>query len=127
MRKKFIAYEGEKLVVEWYFNDKGRSEAKEYFKELTLDRMTKTLYLFRLLADSGKVFNAEKFRYEGDQIYAIKSSADRFLCFFFEGAKVIITNAYEKKSAKMPQKEKQKALKMKDAYIKRYKQGTYYD
>ena len=28
---------------------------------------------------------------EGDGIYAFKTHYDRFLCFFFEGAKVIVT------------------------------------
>lgn len=83
--------------------------------------------MFFLLGDIGKIFNEEKFRNEGDQIYAIKASADRFLCFFFDGSKLIITNAYEKKTAKMPQKEKQRALKAKADYTKRFKDGNYYD
>jgi hypothetical protein len=56
-----------------------------------------------------------------------KSFFDRFFCFFFDGAKIIVTNAYEKKSAKMPPKEKDKALKAKANYIKRVKEGSYYD
>jgi len=75
----------------------------------------------------GKIVNKEKFRYEGDRIYAFKISPDRFLCFFFEGAKIIITNAYTKKTTKMPQKEKQRALKAKEDYIKRYGGGKYYE
>ncbi len=72
-------------------------------------------------------FIIEKFRYEGDQIYAIKLITDSFLCFFYDGAKIIVTNAYEKKFDKMPASEKQKALKAKDDYIMRCKKGTYYD
>ncbi|HBR70835.1 TPA: hypothetical protein DIC20_02565 [Candidatus Dependentiae bacterium] len=49
------------------------------------------------------------------------------LCFFFDGAKIIIVHAYEKKSQKMPPGEKQKALKAKTDYIKRNNGGTYYD
>ncbi len=56
-----------------------------------------------------------------------KPSPDRFLCFFYDGAKIIITNAYVKKIAKMPIKEKKKALKSKADYMKRYKGGTYYE
>lgn len=62
-----------------------------------------------------------------DQIYAFKPAPDRFLCFFFDGAKVIITNAYEKKTTKMPAREKQKALKARADYITRCKRGDYYD
>ena len=75
----------------------------------------------------GAISDEEKFRNEGDQIYAFKTSDDRFLCFFFDGAKVIITNAYEKKTKKMPPREKQRALKAKSDYTKRSKTGDYYD
>ena len=83
--------------------------------------------MFRLLGDSGKIFNKEKFRNEDDQIYAFKTSDDRFLCFFFDGAKVVITNAYEKKTQKMPAREKERALKAKADYTKRIKDGIYYE
>lgn len=127
MKKKIIAYEGKEYTIEWYFNDKEKSEAFAYFESLSDDRQKKLARLLLLLGDSGKIFNQEKFRYEGDQIYVFKPSPDRFFCFFFDGSKVIITNAYEKKSAKMPVKEKEKALKAKENYIKRVKGGIYYD
>ena len=127
MKKKIIAYEGKEYIIEWYFNDRGKSEAFVYFESLSDDRQKRLARLLTLLGDSGKIFNQEKFRYEGDQIYAFKPSPDRFFCFFFDGAKVIVTNAYEKKSAKMPVKEKDKALKAKENYIKRIKEGSYYD
>jgi phage-related protein len=127
MDKKFIAFEGEKYLIEWYFNDNEKSEALAYFKSLSDDRQKKFSYLLSVMGDAGKLFNEEKFRHEGDQIYVFKPSSDRFFCFFFDGAKIIITNAYEKKSAKMPQKEKEKALKARAIYIKRTKEGSYYD
>jgi hypothetical protein len=127
MKKKIIAYEGKEYIIEWYFNDREKSEAFNYFESLSDDRQKKFARLLLLLGDSGKIFNQEKFRYEGDQIYVFKPSPDRFFCFFFDGSKVIITNAYEKKSAKMPTKEKEKALKAKENYIKRVKGETYYD
>jgi hypothetical protein len=125
MKKKIIAYEGKEYIIEWYFNDREKSEAFAYFESLPGDRQKKFAHLLLLLGDAGKIFNQEKFRYEGDQIYAFKPSPDRFFCFFFDGSKVIITNAYEKKSAKMPAKEKEKALKAKENYIKRVKGGIY--
>lgn len=127
MKKQIIAYEGREYLIEWYFSDKGKSEAFAYFESLPGDRQKKFAHLLMLLGDSGKIFNQEKFRHEGDQIYVFKPSPDRFFCFFFDGAKVIVTNAYEKKSAKMPPKEKEKALRSKEDYAKRVKKGTYYD
>ena len=126
MKKIFLAYKGDEFVIEWYFDSRGKSDVFEYYKELPFERQKKVVHLFYLLGDVGKIFNEEKFRHDGDQIYAIKVSSDRFLCFFFDGSKVIVTNAYEKKMAKMPQREKQKALKFKEDYIKRCKKGVYY-
>jgi|SRR3990172_5111658 len=127
MKQTTIAYKGKEYLIEWYFNDRGKSDAFAYFESLPHDRQKKFAHLLLLLGDSGKIFNQEKFRYEGDQIYVFKPSPDRFFCFFFDGSKVIITNAYEKKSAKMPAKEKERALKAKNDYIKRVKGETYYD
>ena len=127
MKESFTVYCGNKFTLEWYFDAQGTSQAFEYFTGLTRDRQKKIIHLFCLLGDIGKIFNEEKFRHEGDQIYALKASADRFLCFFFDGAKIIITNAYEKKTAKMPPNEKKQALKTKNDYIKRSNDGDYYD
>lgn len=118
---------GDKLSLEWYFDERGKSQALDFFEKLSFTKKKKVFYLLRLLGTRGEILNKEKFRFEGDKIYAIKASQDRFLCFFYDGAKIIITNAYEKKSNKMPKKEKLKALKMKDSYVKRCREGRYYE
>ncbi len=33
--KEYIAYKGEAFTVEWFFNEKGKSEALDYFEALT--------------------------------------------------------------------------------------------
>ena len=127
MKKAFIAYQGEEFIIEWYFDDKGNSPALEYYKELSEQQKNKLNYLFNVLSNSGSIRNEEKFRYEGDQIYAFKPAPDRFLCFFYEGSKVIVTNAYVKKTDKMPPREKTKAVNAKMDYIKRCNKGAYYE
>lgn len=127
MKKEFIAYEGEEFTIEWYYDAKGKSPAREYYKELSHEQKEKLEFLFRMLGDTGKIRSEEKFRNEDDKIYAFKPKPDRFLCFFYQGGKVIVTNAFEKKQDKMPPREKEKALKFKDDYIKRCKGGTYYE
>ena len=127
VKKEFIAYQGKQFTIEWYFDTRGKSDAQKYFETLPRERQKKLAHLFFLLGDMGNLFNREKFRYEGDQIYALKPSPDRFLCFFFDGSKVIVTNAYEKKSDKMPPNEKKIALKAKEDYTKRCKEENYYD
>jgi len=127
LQKQYIAYEGDEFTIEWYFDDRGNSYALEYFDSLPTERKKKVLHLFKLMGDVGKIYNEEKFRYEGDQLYAFKPAPDRFLCFFFDGAKIIVVSAYEKKMAKMPVREKDRALKAKKDYEERSKKGKYYD
>lgn len=127
MTKKFTAVEGDKYAIEWYFDLRGRSDPLEYFQGLSDARKKKALYLMKLVADRGKVFNKELFNFEKDKIFAIKPAPDRFLCFFYTGAKLIITNAYEKKTQKMPSREKERASKAREDYMMRCNKGTYYE
>ena len=76
------------------------------------------LFLFR---------NKEKFINEGEKVYAFKPQPDRFFCFFFIGAKIIITNAHEKKTSKKSPREFAKAVIAHEDYIIRTKQGKYYE
>lgn len=126
-KKIYIAYEGPQFTIEWYFTAKGQSQALEYFESLSPERKRKLSSLLIAMASMGKIFNEEKFIHEGDKIYAFKPTPDRFLCFFFTGAKIIITSAYEKKTNKMPVREKARALKYKEDFLKRIKEGGYYE
>ena len=125
--KNYIVFKGNKYTVEWYFNDNDNSQSKDYFLELDKKQKASLFALIKLLDDQGQLKNKEKFNYEGDSIYAFKPTPDRFLCFFYEGNKIIITNAFRKKQQKLPSSEKTKALKSKKDYNDRVKKGTYYD
>jgi phage-related protein len=122
-----IAYEGSEFTIEWYCNSKGHSQALEYFEEQPKDKQRKLLNLFRLMGEQGKIFDETKFRNEGDGIYAFKPQPDRYLCFFFRGKKIIVTNVFIKKTQKLPQNEKDQALKAYQSYEKRVKEGEYYE
>ncbi len=125
--KQYIAYKGNEFSIEWYFDMRGQSLALEYFKKQPLNKQRKVLNLFRLMGDQGKIFDETKFRNEEDKIYAFKPQPDRYLCFFFRGKKIIVTNAFTKKSQKMPKGEKELAVKAYQSYEKRIKEGTYYE
>ena len=127
MSKKYIAYAGDTLTIEWYHDDSGKSGALHYFQKLPISQKKKLAHLFQLLANIGTIRNEQKFRNEGDKIFAFKPAPDRFLCFFYEGGKVIVTNAFVKKTNKLPKREKEKAIKARQDYIKRCKRGTYYE
>lgn len=125
--KEYIAYQGSVFTIEWYFDSKGEAQALEYFEKQPKDKQRKLLNLLRLMGDHGKIFDETKFRNEDDKIYAFKPQPDRYLCFFVKGKKIILTNAFTKKTQKLPQGEKELALKAFQSYEKRIKEGTYYE
>lgn len=127
MTREYIAYEGSEFTIEWYYDDKGKSQALEYFENLDEDHQRKLLMLFQLMGDIGKIRNREKFNFEDDQIYAFKPMPYRFLSFFFTGRKIIVTNAFVKKQQKLPKNEKKKALNCKQNYEIRVEEGEYYE
>ena len=127
MKPGFIVYKGTAFTIEWYADERGHSEALRYYESLPVERRVKLMKLLRIMGEVGKIFNTTKFRSEGDQIFAFKPQPDRFLCFFFSGRKIIITNGFHKKSDKLPKEEKERALKYKTEYTNRVRDGGYYD
>ena len=125
--KQYIAFKGNKYTIEWYYNENGNSQALDYFKDIDNQDKEKLFFLFKSLDSIGTIKNKEKFNYEGDSVYAFKPVPNRFLCFFFQGSKIVITNAFEKKQQKLPKNEKEKALKAKKDYEQRVKGNNYYD
>ncbi len=129
MKKKYeyIAYQGEAFTIEWFFDGKGQSQALEYYQSLDADERIQLLKLFKRMADAGEISDKTKFRYEGDKIFAFKPQPDRFLCFFYDGKKIVVTNGFRKKQQKLPVREKERALKIRNYYISQVKKGDYYD
>ena len=125
--KEFIAYEGDSLTVEWFYDEYGKSDSLDYFESLSNAQKRKVLMLFKRIGDFGKISDITKFRNEGDKVFAFKPQPDRFLSFFYVGKKVVVTNAFRKKSQKLPEKEKHLALQRMSNYDSRVKSGDYYD
>jgi phage-related protein len=122
-----VAYEGSEFTIEWFIDEKGQKPALEHFLVQPKDKQRKALNLFRLMGEHGRIHDETKFVHEGDGIYAFKPQPDRYLCFFFKGKKIIVTNAFVKKSQKLPGNEKERAVKRKQSYEKRIKEGVYYE
>lgn len=99
----------------------------DYLESLDEKWQAKLFELIKLIGNRGIIKNKTKFRNEGDKIYAFKPQPHRFLCFFFEGKKIIVTNGFHKKTDKLPKNEKERALKIKNDYETRVKRGNYYD
>ena len=127
MSREYIVYEGTHFTIEWYFSEGGKSQPLDYFNNLNPASKRKFLYLIKRIGDFGKISDKTKFRNENDGIYAFKPQPDRFLSFFTTGKKIIITNAFVKKSQKLPKKEKELALKKKNDFEDRLRRGEYYE
>ena len=125
--KEYIAYEGDSFTVEWFFDKHGKSEALDFFESLSNAQKRKTLMLFKRIGDFGKISDITKFRNEGEKIFAFKPQPERFLSFFYSGKKIVITNGFQKKSQKLPKKEKDLALRRKKDYESRVTNGDYYE
>jgi len=125
--KEYIAYEGEFLTIEWFFDERGKSDALDFFETLSNAQKRKTLMLFKRIGDFGKISDITKFRNEGERIFAFKPQPDRFLSFFHTGKKIVVTNGFRKKAQKLPKKEKNLALKRMKDYNSRVRRGYYYE
>lgn len=115
-----VVYIGEKFTVEWYFDINGYSQPFEHFDKTSDIQKRKFLMLVKRIADYGKIYDITKFRNEGSEIYAFKPQPDRYLSFFVKSKKILISHAFVKKSDKLPKSEKEKALKRRDDFLKRF-------
>jgi phage-related protein len=95
------------------------SKVYDYFLRTTQEQKRKFLILIKRMGDFGKIFDKTKFRNEGDGIYAFKPQPNRFLSFFTRDKKIIVANAFCKKTDKLPRNEKDLALKLMQDYLER--------
>ncbi len=111
-----IVYKGQCFSVEWFYDSTGYSQAYDYYESTSLAQKRKFFILVKRIAEFGKIMDKTKFRNEGDDIYAFKPKPDRYLCFFIKGKKIVITNAFCKRTDKLPKNEKEKSIKIKELY-----------
>jgi phage-related protein len=114
-----VIYIGSVYTLEWYYDEDGKSAAYEYFMKSTAGLQNKFLILVKKMGDFGKIYDKTKFRNEGDGIYAFKPQPDRYLSFFTDGKKIIVTNGFSKKTDKLPKNEKELAKKYRQDYLVR--------
>lgn len=124
---RLVLYQGPAFTIEWFYDERGVSTAREFFLSLPDKRKAALFALARRLGETGLILDETKFRSEGDKIFAFKPQPERFLCFFFTGRKVIITNGFQKKSQKLPPGEKERAIRAKQDYEQRVKERRYYE
>lgn len=125
--RELIAYSGAYYTIEWYFDRKGYSQSLDFYYSMSNSQKRKLLILFKRIGDFGRISDKTKFRYENDGIYAFKPQPDRFLSFFTNDKKIIITKGFIKKSNKLPQNIKERTINIMKDYLQRVKEGIYYE
>jgi phage-related protein len=115
--KRAIVYAGNVFTIEWFQTPSGKSQARDFFKSLSMADRAKTIALFERMADIGKIYDKTKFRHEEGEIYAFKPQPNRFMSCFYKGKRIIILSGFVKKSQKLPKKE----LKRAEEYLQQFK------
>jgi phage-related protein len=118
-KKSCVIYLGSKFTLEWYYDRDGKSVVYDFFNESTADLQDKFLILAKKMGDFGKIYDITKFRNGGDGIFAFKPQPDRYLSFFTDDKKLIVTNGFKKKTDKLPKNEKEIAMKYRQDYLER--------
>ncbi len=128
-KEDYIFYQGQKFQIEFYFTETGKTPAKEYLENTSLNVKAKLAALVKYIGENGKIFDIEKFRLVDavEKIFEFKPLQYRFFNFFHKGGKIIITNGYIKKSRKVSKKDLERAKELKKDYIYRVKRGDYYE
>ena len=99
-----LVYDGARFRIKFYVAPSGAAPAEVWLEQLPLGGQQKFAALFARMGDTGKIWNKRKFKHltETDQIFEFKVEADRILCFFFIGRRLILTHGFRKSGDKTP-------------------------
>lgn len=116
-----LVYDGAAFRIEFYVAANGSAPAEEWLERLPLLTQQKFAALFARMGDTGKIWNERKFKHltESDQIFEFKVEADRILCFFFVGRRLVLTHGFRKTGDKTPKREIERA----EAYKREFEEG----
>ena len=93
-------------------------ECKEFRAQLTEQEKTEYFHLLFLLETNGRLSAPDAEKVEGN-LFALricKGGNARFFYAYDDGTSIWILNGYEKKTAKIPPREKRQALRLKRKY-----------
>ncbi|TKB66774.1 MAG: type II toxin-antitoxin system RelE/ParE family toxin [Nitrospira sp.] len=102
-----LVYDGTVFRIEFYVAPNGIIPAEDWLEQLPLAAQQKFAALFARMGDTGKIWNERKFKHltETDQLFEFKVEADRVLCFFFVGRRLILTHGFKKTGDRTPKQE----------------------
>ncbi len=111
-----LVYDGTVFRIEFYVAPNGIIPTENWLEQLPRMAQQKFAALFVRMGDTGKIWNERKFKHltETDQLFEFKVEADRVLCFFFMGRRLILAHGFKKTGDRTPKREINRA----DAYKK---------
>jgi len=131
---KILIHPGRYLTAEWYYTREGKMPARVFYQALAEVDQDRFDDMIRYLCETkpGSLLPKTLYRIEdrANKIYALKPRDERFFNFTTAGAKVIVTNAYHKHSQQMTKADLEAlklAVRCKNEYLMRLKEGTYYE
>lgn len=105
----------------YYVTESGKSPVRDFIDSLDSGSQRKFFFVKSLLEEFGHKLPQPHAKYIGDEIFELRFKGQegniRVLYFFFHHGKVIFTNGFIKKSAKLPEKEKALAIERRKAFL----------
>ncbi len=113
----------EKFDIEFYQKENGEEPVKDFILSLDCKMQAKILKILDLLEDNGPAIGMPYSESLGEGIFEIRAkhgtNITRVLYFFVIGKKIVLTNAFIKKTQKTPKKEITTAKKYRADYERR--------
>ena len=111
--------------IELFVKENGRCPVNDFLDELSPRKDLPYIQLkFNMLAEHGYQLDRPHAAYLGDDIYELRvktiNGQIRFFYFFFVGNMIVVTHGVKKKTAKMPESEKEQAVAYRSVYYKRH-------
>jgi len=109
----------------YFSTDSGRIPVEEFIGGLTARAQQKFFNVVEILEEFGRQLPEPHSKYLGEEIYELRFQCIeghvRVLYFFFIDDKIVLTNAFVKKTWKVPEKEFETAIERRKVYLERHK------
>ena len=116
MIDKTIIYSGNRFDI-YAITVQDECPALEFIDNLEDRDQAKIIQLLNVTADNGTPSNPEKFKKLEKDIWEFKSYQVRLPCFFEKEKIIVITHGFKKRKNKIPRKQIERAIKLRNDYI----------
>lgn len=115
----------QKVTCYYYLTESNKSPVKEFIDSLDFKSQRKFFFVKDLLEEFGHRLPTPHAKYIGNEIFELRFRGQeghiRVLYFFFHQDKAIFTNAFVKKSKRIPREQKDLAIERRKSYLERQK------